>query len=55
MTQSRREASEAVREIKKDWDFHEGEGLESFGGGAPEQVREMRGDMDRSGTLKTYE
>lgn len=55
MTQSRREAAEAVREIKKDWDLHEGEGLESFGGGAPEQVRELRGEMDRSATLQTYD
>ena len=55
MTQSRREAAEAVREIKKDWDLHEGEGLETFGGGASEQVRELRGEMDRSATLKTYD
>lgn len=51
MARSRREAAEAVREIRKDLDFHEGEGLESFGGGAAEQVRGMRGELDRSATI----
>lgn len=51
--QSRREAAEAVKEIKKDWDLHEGEGLENFGGGAAEQVRELRGELDRSTTMSS--
>lgn len=54
MAKSRRDAAEAVREIRKDLDFHEGEGAERFGGGAAEQVRELRGDMDRSATMSTY-
>jgi hypothetical protein len=49
-----RDAHEAVREIRKDWDLHEGEGVENFGGGATEQVRELRGEMDRSATMSTY-
>lgn len=53
MAQSRRDAAEAVKEIKKDWDLHEGEGLENFGGGAAEQVREMRGELDRSTTMSS--
>lgn len=53
MAQSRRDAAEAVKEIKKDWDFHEGEGLENFGGGAAEQVRELRGELDRSTTMSS--
>ena len=52
--QSRRDAADAVKEIKKDWNFHEGEGVENFGGGAAEQVRELRGEMDRSATMSTY-
>ncbi len=51
---SKRDANEAVREIRKDWDLHEGEGVENFGGGATEQVRELRGEMDRSATMSTY-
>ena len=43
-----------VREIRKDWNLHEGEGVENFGGGATEQVRELRGEMDRSATMSTY-
>ncbi len=54
MERSKRDASEAVREIKKDWDLHEGEGVENFGGGAAEQVRQLRGEMDRSATMSTY-
>jgi hypothetical protein len=54
MEKSKRDAAEAVREIKKDWDLHEGEGVENFGGGAAEQVRELRGEMDRSATMSTY-
>lgn len=54
MAQSRREAADAVKEIKKDWNFHEDEGLENFGGGATEQVRELRGELDRSATMSTY-
>jgi hypothetical protein len=54
MEKSKRDATEAVREIKKDWDLHEGEGVENFGGGAAEQVRELRGEMDRSATMSTY-
>lgn len=53
VAQSRREAAEAVKEIKKDWDLHEGEGLENFGGGAAEQVRELRGELDRSTTMSS--
>lgn len=51
---SKRDASEAVREIRKDLDLHEGEGVENFGGGATEQVRELRSEMDRSATMSTY-
>lgn len=51
MERSRREATDAVREIRKDWNLHEGEGVENFGGGATEQVRELRGEMDRSATM----
>ena len=54
MERSKRDASDAVREIRKDWDLHEGEGVENFGGGATEQVRELRGEMDRSATMTTY-
>lgn len=54
MEKSKRDATEAVREIKKDWDLHEGEGVENFGGGAAEQVRQLRGEMDRSATMSTY-
>jgi hypothetical protein len=54
MQKSKREAAEAVREIKKDWDLHEGEGVENFGGGATEQVRQLRDEMDRSATMSTY-
>lgn len=54
MERSKRDANEAVREIRKDWDLHEGEGVENFGGGAAEQVRELRGEMDRSATMSTY-
>lgn len=53
MAQSRRDAADAVKEIKKDWDLHEGEGLENFGGGAAEQVRELRGELDRSTTMSS--
>lgn len=54
MAKSRAEAADAVKEIKKDWNFHEDEGLENFGGGAAEQVRELRGELDRSATMSTY-
>ena len=54
VAQSRRDAADAVKEIKKDWDLHEGEGLENFGGGAAEQVRELRGELDRSATMSSY-
>lgn len=54
MQKSKRDATEAVREIKKDWDLHEGEGVENFGGGASEQVRQLRDEMDRSATMSTY-
>lgn len=54
MERSKRDANEAVREIRKDWNLHEGEGVENFGGGATEQVRELRGEMDRSATMSTY-
>ena len=54
MERSKRDANDAVREIRKDWNLHEGEGVENFGGGATEQVRELRGEMDRSATMSTY-
>ena len=47
MAKSRAEAADAVKEIKKDWNFHEDEGLENFGGGATEQVRELRGELEK--------
>jgi len=43
---SRRRARQAVEEIHKDLDFHDSEGLDSFGGGATEQVKQMRAEMD---------
>lgn len=54
MERSKRDANDAVREIRKDWNLHEGEGVENFGGGATEQVRELRGEMDRAATMSTY-
>ncbi|RLS33807.1 MAG: hypothetical protein DWH79_06260 [Planctomycetota bacterium] len=51
---SREDAAKAVKDIKADWDLHDGEGVEAFGGGATEQLREMRGEMDRSATMSTY-
>jgi hypothetical protein len=43
---SRRRARQAVGEIRQDLEFHESEGLDSFGGGATEQVKQMRAEMD---------
>jgi hypothetical protein len=43
---SRRRARQAVEEIRQDLEFHDGEGLDAFGGGATEQVEQMRAEMD---------
>ena len=45
---SRRRARQAVDGIRQDLDFHEEEGLDSFGGGATDQVKAMRAEMDET-------
>ena len=52
LPRAQRKFAQVAKEIKKDLDFHETEGLESFGPGALEQVNALRGDMNGSAGIK---